>query len=220
MIQNHYGPIIAKKALELEAIKLNVKVPFTWASGYRMPIYNDNRRLLNDATTRRTIAEGFKNLIEQLKIDVDNIAGTATAGIPHATTLADLLGKPLSYVRSSGKSHGLGNVIEGLGSDGSYQNQNVLLIEDLISTGGSSIRALDAIREADGVVSYCLAIFTYSLKASLDAFSTLTPPCTLVTLLSYDELVATALRSGYVDSNDAKELEKWKADPFKWGEGR
>ncbi len=220
VIQNHYGPMIAKKALELEAIKLNVKVPFKWASGYNMPIYNDNRRLLSDAPTRRLIAEGFKELIETLKIDVDNIAGTATAGIPHATTLADLLNKPLSYVRSSGKSHGLKNLIEGLGSDGSYHNQNVLLIEDLISTGGSSIKALEAIRSSEGVVKYCLAIFTYSLKASLDAFSTLNPSCTLVTLLSYDELVATAQRSGYVDSNDVLELEKWKADPFKWGEGR
>lgn len=218
-IRELYGSKIALRALQLEAIKLNVKDPFLWASGYRMPIYNDNRRLLASAEVRQTIAEGFSEIIGALEIDVDNIAGTSTAGIPHATTLADLINKPLSYVRSSEKDHGLHNVIEGLGSDGSYHHQKVVLIEDLFSTGGSSIKAINAIRAAEGEINYCLAIFTYGLKASIDAFNNLTPLCIPITLLDYESLVATALEEGYVKEEEAKILAKWKEDPFNWAKG-
>lgn len=216
-VQKKYGPLLAKRALELEAIRLSVEHPFQWASGYWMPIYNDNRRLLADAKARTLIADGFIACLEALEIVFDNIAGTATAGIPHATTLADRLGAPLSYVRSSGKGHGLKNLIEGLSSDGSYHGAKVVLIEDLISTGGSSIKAIQAIRDADGVVSYCLAIFTYGLQSSLEAFASLDPLCTPITLLNYDTMVATAQESGYVDSNGAELLAQWRLDPFDWG---
>jgi orotate phosphoribosyltransferase len=215
---NSISEKIALKALEMEAIKLNVKEPFTWASGYKMPIYNDNRRLLADSSARSLVAEGFATLIEQHRLEFDEIAGTATAGIPHATTLADLLKKPLSYVRSSEKGHGLKNLIEGLDSSGSYHESKVLLIEDLISTGGSSIKAINAIREADGIIDTILAIFTYNLPASIDNFNKLEPKCTLYTLLDYDQLVATALRTGYVNKEEETLLKEWKTDPFGWGD--
>lgn len=212
-----YGPKIATKALEMEAIRLSPEEPFQWASGYRMPIYNDNRRLLADCTARALVAEAFAAIVEKLPFVFDNIAGTATAGIPHATTLADRLGKPLSYVRSSGKDHGLKNLIEGLGADGSYHGQKVLLIEDLISTGGSSIKAVQAVREAQGDIAYCLAIFTYGLQTSVEAFSSLTPQCSAITLLDYEVMVATARSTGYVDDNGAELLRQWRMDPFGWG---
>jgi orotate phosphoribosyltransferase len=217
VIRDTYGVRIARKALEMEAISLKPQEPYQWASGYRMPIYNDNRRLLADPGARELVAEAFAALIGALSIEVDDIAGTATAGIPHATTLADLLGKPLSYVRSSGKDHGLKNQIEGLDASGSYHRRRVLLIEDLISTGGSSIKAVQAIREAQGEVSYCLAIFTYGMQASVDAFAALDPACTPLALLDYDTMVATALATGYVDDEGARLLSQWRRDPFGWG---
>lgn len=217
-IQREYGSQLAQRALELEAIKLSPGAPFQWASGYWMPIYNDNRRLLVDHEVRSLVAQGFEALIKALNLEVDNIAGTATAGIPHATTLADRLQKPLSYVRSSGKGHGLRNLIEGLPPHGSYKQAKVVLIEDLISTGGSSIRAVEAIRESEGEVSTCLAIFTYGLEASQKAFSALDPVCNLVTLFDYHLLIATAEAIGYVNQEEGKLLKEWRVDPFGWGE--
>ncbi|PKL28735.1 MAG: orotate phosphoribosyltransferase [Spirochaetae bacterium HGW-Spirochaetae-2] len=216
-VQKEFGPRIAKEALYMGAIKLSPNDPFLWASGYRMPIYNDNRRLLADAKARALIAEGLAAIAEALEIPFDSIAGTATAGIPHATTLADKLEKPLCYVRAWGKDHGLKNLIEGLGSDGSFHGQRVLLIEDLISTGGSSVKAVQSIRQADGLVAYCLAIFTYGLEASVQSFAALEPQCRPIALLDYDTMVATALATGYVDGNGAELLNQWRRNPFRWG---
>ena len=217
-ITDHYGPLLAKQALELGAIRLRPEDPFSWASGFRMPIYNDNRQLLALPKARSLVAEAFSEMVKALAFDPDNIAGTATAGIPHATTLADRLLKPLSYVRSSGKDHGLHQQIEGLGPSGNYEGAKVLLIEDLISTGGSSIKAVEAIISAGGVCPYTLAIFTYGLQASVDAFASLDPSCTFHTILEYDSMVATALDSGYVDESGAALLNQWRSDPFGWGE--
>ncbi|HKL59031.1 MAG TPA: orotate phosphoribosyltransferase [Sphaerochaeta sp.] len=217
-ITDHYGPLLAKQALELGAIRLRPEDPFSWASGFRMPIYNDNRQLLALPKARSLVAEAFSEMMKALAFDPDNIAGTATAGIPHATTLADRLLKPLSYVRSSGKDHGLHQQIEGLGPSGNYEGAKVLLIEDLISTGGSSIKAVEAIISAGGVCPYTLAIFTYGLQASVDAFASLDPACTFHTILEYDSMVATALDSGYVDESGAALLNQWRSDPFGWGE--
>ncbi|WP_319758306.1 orotate phosphoribosyltransferase [uncultured Sphaerochaeta sp.] len=217
-ITNHYGPILAKKALELGAIRLQVQDPFTWASGYRMPIYNDNRRLLAESGARRLVSEAFAAMLESLDFNPDNIAGTATAGIPHATTLADRLEKPMSYVRSSGKDHGLGQQIEGLGQKGTYAGAKVLLIEDLISTGGSSIKAVQAIAKAEGVCPYTLAIFTYGFATANEAFASLDPACTFFTILDYDVMVASAQETGYVNSEEARLLTSWREDPFGWGE--
>ncbi len=217
-VTNHYGPLLASMALDLGAIKLQVQQPFTWASGYRMPIYNDNRRLLASAKARSLVCDAFSEMLDCLAFDADNIAGTATAGIPHATTLADRLGKPLSYVRSSGKDHGLGQQIEGLGQSGSYEGARVLLIEDLISTGGSSIKAVEAIVKAGGVCPYTLAIFTYGFDAAVKAFEALDPAATFHTILDYDVMVDSALKTGYVNDGEARLLSQWREDPFGWGE--
>lgn len=209
---------LTKIALESGAIKLQALNPFKWASGYYMPIYNDNRTLLAYPEARSLICEGFKYLIEQNKIIFDNIAGTATAGIPHATTLADNLQKSLSYVRSGGKDHGLGRQIEGLGKAENYGGKSVLLIEDLVSTGKSSIAAVQAIRDSDGKVPYCLAIFTYGLKKAEDAFNSLSPQCSLFTLLDYDYVISRAEKINYINEEEAKILNTWRNDPFGWGE--
>ena len=125
-ITGYYGPLLAKGAFELGAIRLSPSDPFTWASGYRMPIYNDNRQFLAMPKYRALIRDAFADMLSSLGVNPDNIAGTATAGIPHATSLADMLYKPLTYVRSSSKDHGLGHQIEGLGRNGSYEGKNVL----------------------------------------------------------------------------------------------
>ncbi|MCF7934220.1 MAG: orotate phosphoribosyltransferase [Spirochaetia bacterium] len=216
-IQNETGVELARKAFEIGALRLNTSDPFQWASGYRMPIYNDNRQLLQDAEVRSMIARGFADLMKAMGISPDGIAGTATAGIPHATTLADLLGLPLTYVRSSSKGHGLKNMIEGLGPDKDYEGRTILLIEDLISTGGSSIKAVEAIREANGRVPACLAIFTYGLQAADENFSSLQPSCTPVTILTYDLMIEAATAAGYIDQNGAAALQQWRRDPFGWG---
>lgn len=219
-ITQYYGPQLAKAAFELGAIRLNTKDPFTWASGYRMPIYNDNRQFLVKASYRALICDAFADMVEALKFNVQNVAGTATAGIPHATPLADRLQKPLSYVRSSSKDHGLGHQIEGLGANGSYENANVLLIEDLISTGSSSIKAVDAIVKANGNCPYCFAIFTYGLDKSTESFAQLDPVCTPYSILSYPVMLETAKKVGYVNEEDVKALEAWRESPFTWGEER
>ncbi|MGE4583736.1 MAG: orotate phosphoribosyltransferase [Sphaerochaeta sp.] len=217
-ITNEYGPRLAQQALSLGAIRLQVQNPFTWASGYRMPIYNDNRRLLAQPQARALIAEAFEAMLKSLDFDPENIAGTATAGIPHATTLADRLSKPLSYVRSAGKDHGLGQQIEGLGQSGSYEGARVLLVEDLISTGGSSIKAVQAVVQAGGICPYTLAIFTYGFETARSAFSALDPACNFHTILDYDVMVRSAEKQGYISSEDAVLLRTWREDPFGWGE--
>lgn len=217
-ITEYYGPILAKGAFELGAIKLSPAKPFTWASGYRMPIYNDNRMFLSSPKYRALIRDAFADMLAATGEKCDNIAGTATAGIPHATSLADMLYKPLSYVRSSSKDHGLGHQIEGLGKDGSYHGDTVCLIEDLISTGKSSIAAVKAIVDADGLVPYCLAIFTYGLDAASQAFAALDPSCEAYTILSYPVMVKTAQEVGYITDDEAKMLHSWREDPFGWGE--
>ncbi|MGD1823325.1 MAG: orotate phosphoribosyltransferase [Pleomorphochaeta sp.] len=219
-IKSEYANKLVDIALELGAIKLQVKDPFTWASGYRMPIYNDNRRLLQSPEARLLIASAFEKMAKALDFDPDNIAGTATAGIPHATTLADKMGKSLSYVRSSSKDHGLNQKIEGLGNSKSYEGKKVLLIEDLISTGGSSINAVKAIVETNGVCPYTLAIFTYGLDASLKAFDSLDPKCEAFTILDYDTMIKRAVEIKYINEEEAKDLREWREDPFSWGINR
>ncbi len=217
-ITEYYGPILAKGAFELGAIRLSTDNPFTWVSGYRMPIYNDNRQFLAKPKYRALIRDAFADILDSMDVQIDNIAGTATAGIPHATSLADMIYKPLSYVRSSSKDHGLGHQIEGLGQSGSYDGKHVLLIEDLISTGSSSLKAVEAIRNAGGVCDLCLAIFTYGFKTAEDAFAA--QSCEFHTILSYDVMVRTAEKTGYISGEAAAALHEWREDPFGWGEKR
>jgi len=203
---------LSKMALESGAIRFNPEKPFTWASGYKMPIYNDNRLLLGKAQYRAFISQLFIKLLEDFSQHIDVIAGTATAGIPHATTLADKLNKPLIYVRSTAKSHGMGNQIEGPLTPG----KNVILIEDLISTGGSAINAVNAIRKAGGIVDYCLCIFSYGFSEARKKFDEIN--CQYHTLLSFPALLEEARTMGSLSNDQIKSLKAWHKAPFKWAE--
>lgn len=202
---------LAKISLEIGAIKINPQKPFTWASGYRMPLYNDNRMLLGNADHRTLIAEGMKALIEKEDVRVDTIAGVATAGIPHATSLANLIKLPLVYVRSSPKEHGMKNQVEGILKPG----QAVVVVEDLISTGGSALKAVDTVREAGGVVEHCLGIFGYGFPEAEKRFEK--SRCRLHTLLNLDSLLQLAVKEGYIASEERQVVDTWRQNPFEWG---
>ena len=207
-----------KTILDIGALKLNTKEPFLWASGYYMPVYNDNRIFLKEKRYRFMIADAFISIMEENNIKADVIAGTSTAGIPHATTLADKLDLPLTYVRSKPKAHGLMNRIEGLPADKGYEGKKVVLIEDLVSTGGSSIEAVKAIREADGEIEYCLSICNYGLDKGAENFASLDPVCRTISIITYDELIREAERTGYISNKDLESLREWRKAPFEWGE--
>ena len=202
---------IAKTSIETGAIQLNPETPFLWASGCRMPIYNDNRLLLGNSQHRQLIAEGFNDIITSKEIEVDVIAGTATAGIPPATSLANLLETPLIYVRTQPKEHGMKNQIEGV----LRQNQNVIVIEDLISTGGSALKAVAAIREAGGKVDHCLSIFSYGFSKAIEQFKN--ARCQLHHLLNFEELILLARENKSVSTEQFSLLKSWHSDPFNWG---
>jgi orotate phosphoribosyltransferase len=205
---------LAKMALESGAIRLSPEKPFTWASGYKMPIYNDNRLLLGKAEYRSFISQIFSKFSEASVNKADVIAGTATAGIPHATTLADRLGKPLIYVRAATKSHGMGNQIEGSLTSG----QNVLLIEDLISTGGSAINAVNAIRNAGGIVNNCFCIFSYGFNEARNRFDEIN--CQYHTILTFPDLLKEARSMQMLPNDQIESLRIWHKEPFKWAENK
>ena len=166
--------------------------------------------------SRSLIAEAFEATLDALAFDLTASLEQQLPAFPcHHLGRPSAL--PLSYVRSAGKDHGLHNLIEGLGSDGSYHGQRILLIEDLISTGGSSVKAVQAIIAAGGNVPYCLAIFSYGFSAATEAFSAIRPVCEPIALLEYDTLVAVARSAGYVDDAGAALLSAWRTDPFGWG---
>jgi len=209
---------IAKNGLDLKAIKLSLDNPFVWASGFQIPIYNDNRMFLQDSLYRKKIASAFESIIEKEGIKFDIIAGTSTAGIPYATTLADRFHTPLIYVRDKPKDHGLKNQIEGIDAESDLQGKEVVLIEDLVSTGGSSARAVQAIRDANGECNHCLSIFDYGLDKAIQAFNSLNPKCEVHPILTYNHLLKIAKDAGYIDKSQAKMLAEWREDPFRWGE--
>ena len=214
---------IALRGLELGAIKLSPDDPFTWASGYRMPIYNDNRMFLFNAHDRDYIIDAFNILMDKTSMDeglsIDTIAGTSTAGIPWGAFLSDLWwGLNFVYVRDKPKDHGLRNQIEGIDSNSDLRGHSVALIEDLISTGGSSARAVQAIRDAQGECNYCFSIFDYGLDKAREAFDALNPSCTTKSLLTYDTLLRVAKDRGYINPKQEGMLEEWRIDPFRWGE--
>jgi len=183
-----------------------------------MPIYNDNRMFLASPKYRELILNAFENLLKTEGISFDIIAGTSTSGIPPATTLADSLQKPLIYVRDKPKGHGLRNQIEGIDAESDLEGKEVILIEDLISTGGSSARAVQAIRDANGVCKYCISIFSYGLGKANNAFEKLDEPCEVISLLDYDTLLKTAKQEEYINQNQTEMLAEWRRDPFNWGE--
>ena len=212
MIQNNFAEKLARISLEIGAIKFSPDQPFIWASGYKMPIYNDNRLLLGSAGHRALITQGFQDLLKKCASKVEVIAGTATAGIPHATTLADLLQLPLIYVRSAAKTHGMGNRIEGP----LRQNQQVLVIEDLVSTGESAANAVTAIREAGGIVNHCFSIFSYGLTEATDKFKSIS--CEIHSILDFSALLKVALFTQNLTTSDIETIRSWQKAPFKWAE--
>jgi orotate phosphoribosyltransferase len=212
------GRRIAEQGLGIGAIKLRPEDPFQWASGYRMPIYNDNRMFLFYPELRRTIAQGLAGIIEDEGIDPEVVAGTATAGIPHGALLADLMSLPYIYIRDKPKAHGLRNRIEGLDAESDLGGRRVVVIEDLISTGGSSARAVEAVREARGDCGWCLSIFSYGLDPAADAFGALDPPCDFRSILTFPVLLEVAQSGGFLSPDQIALLAEWRKDPFGWGE--
>ncbi len=214
------GKLIAQAGLEIEAIKLRPDNPFQWASGSRMPIYNDNRMFLYHPEHRRMITDGFEALIKNEAVDYEIVAGTSTAGIPHGLSLADRLNTPFIYIRDKPKGHGLKNRIEGIDAEKDLEGKKVIVIEDLISTGGSSARAVQAVRDAHGDCDYCLSIFNYGLDKAVEAFDSLDPKCNVRSLLTYDLLLEVAKDTGYLTDDQIEVLREWRKDPFGWGEKR
>ncbi|WP_025951031.1 orotate phosphoribosyltransferase [Geobacillus thermocatenulatus] len=202
---------IAAKLLEIGAVALQPNEPFTWSSGLKSPIYCDNRLTLAYPDVRRTIADGLAELIRTQFPEADLIAGTATAGIPHAAWVSERLGLPMCYVRSQAKAHGKGKQIEGKAEPG----QRVVVIEDLISTGGSSLAAVRALKEAGCDVLGVAAIFTYGLEKAKQAFAKENLPA--YTLTDYNTLIETAVRLGAVSEHDLATLRKWRENPEEWG---
>jgi orotate phosphoribosyltransferase len=202
---------IAEYLLQIKAIKLQPSNPFTWASGWKSPIYCDNRKTLSFPEVRSYIRDSFAELIGKIYPDTGMIAGVATGAISHGALVADKLGLPFIYVRSGAKEHGLGNQIEGYYQEG----QKIVVIEDLISTGGSSLNAVKVLREAGCEVLGMAAIFTYEFKKASDGF--MAEKCTLDTLCNYSVLIETAVKTGYITENDVETLKKWRVDPSKWG---
>lgn len=202
---------IAEFLLQIKAIKLNVKKPFTWASGWKSPIYCDNRITLSYPTIRNYIRQQFVDIISEEFGDIDVVAGVATGGIPHGVLVAQDLGLPFAYVRDSKKDHGLSKRIEGIIESG----QSVIMIEDLVSTGGSSMRALEAVQETGASIKALLSIFTYGFKVAEDRCRD--SKCNFYTLSNYDHLLTQAVQDGYIREEDLMVLEKWREDPENWG---
>ncbi|MCM3767984.1 orotate phosphoribosyltransferase [Neobacillus niacini] len=202
--------LIAEKLLEMNAVALRPQEPFTWTSGLRSPIYCDNRLTLSYPEVRRQIAKGLQTLIHDNFAGVEAIAGTATAGIPHAAWVSELMDLPMCYVRSKAKGHGKGNQIEGKVERG----QKVVVVEDLISTGGSVITAVQALREAGCDVLGVVSIFTYGLEKGKTAFGE--ESIVSHSLTDFPALVETAIEKGYISQADEESLLAWSADPSEW----
>ncbi len=205
-----YSKKTAEFLLQINAIKLQPSNPFTWASGWKSPIYCDNRKTLSFPEVRSFIRDSFSSLVKELYPETQLIAGVATGAIAHGALVADKLGLPFVYVRSGAKEHGLGNQIEGYFEP----SQKVVVIEDLISTGGSSLNAVRSLREAGCTVLGMVAIFTYEFKKASDAFAT--ENCSLNTLSNYSVLIDTAMSSGYIGQAEVETLKKWRLDPANW----
>lgn len=202
---------VAEYLLQIKAIKLDIANPFTWTSGKRSPIYCDNRKTLSYPKIRTYIRQEFVNIINEEFASVDVIAGVATAGIPHGVLVAQDLGLPFVYVRSSQKKHGLENTIEGVIESG----QSVVIVEDLVSTGKSSLNVANVLRDAGCEVKGMVAIFSYGLKEAIDSFKK--AKVSLITLTDYDTLIQQAVEGSYIKNGDIQSLALWRQDPDTWG---
>ena len=194
--------LVAERLLKIKAVKLQPANPFTWASGWKSPIYNDNRKTLSYPEIRSFIKLELARTISEKYENADAIAGVATGAIAQGALVADLLGLPFVYIRSTPKDHGLENLIEGELKPGS----KVVIVEDLVSTGGSSLKAVQAVR--------MVAIFTYGFPVAVEAFKE--AKVTLTTLSNYDAVLEEALRTDYIDESEIAVLQEWRKDPANW----
>ncbi len=205
---------LASFLLQIKAIKLNPANPFTWASGLKSPIYCDNRVTLSYPQVRTFIREGFVKMCLDKFGKPDVIAGVATGGIPQGALVAQELGLPFVYVRSEKKSHGMNNQIEGIINSG----QSVVIIEDLVSTGKSSLNAVEALREKGAIIKGMLAIFTYGMDVAAENFKN--NKCELFTLTNYNALIQKAAEERYIREDDLTSLMEWKNNPQAWSDAR
>ena len=207
---NTLEKIFAEKLLNIKAIKLQPENPFTWASGWKSPFYCDNRKTLSFTDLRTFVKTELARLLVENFPDVDAVAGVATGAIPQGALVADLLNKPFVYVRSKPKDHGLENLIEGELAPGS----KVVVIEDLISTGGSSLKAVEAIRKSGSEVVGMIASYTYGFPIAEQAFKDAN--VRLLTLTNYEAVLEVALESGYITKDQVPMLNEWRRDPANW----
>ncbi|MES2588349.1 MAG: orotate phosphoribosyltransferase [Bacteroidota bacterium] len=201
---------LAEFLLQIKAIKLQPASPFTWASGWKSPIYCDNRKTLSFPKVRTYIRQSFSEMINEKFGKPDLIAGVATGGIAHGVLVAQELGIPFVYVRSTPKAHGLGNQIEGYFEE----NQTVVVVEDLISTGGSSLEAVKALRDAGLNVKGLAAIFTYGFEEAKNNFKKV--KCEFETLTNYEFLMEQAVKKKYINEADVESLKEWNKNPSEW----
>lgn len=202
---------VAEKLLQIQAVKLSPAKPFTWASGWKSPIYCDNRKILSFPYIRDYIKSELCNVVFETFPDAAVIAGVATAGIPHGAMVADQLKLPFIYVRSKPKEHGMGNQIEGVLQEG----QPVVVVEDLISTGKSSLEAVEAIRAAGGQVMGMVSIFNYGFDIAVKAFEKAGVPYR--SLSNYGALIELAVEKGLVSGAEQETLAAWRTGPEVWG---
>jgi orotate phosphoribosyltransferase len=210
IVNNDKALKVAEFLLQVKAVKLQPNAPFTWASGWNSPIYCDNRITLSYPNIRTFIRQSYSESIIECFGKPDVIAGVATGGIPQGALIAQELGLPFIYVRSSAKEHGMGNQVEGHFEKG----QKVVVIEDLISTGGSSIKAIEALKSAGLDVKGLVATFTYGFKIADEKFREAN--CPYVTLTNYDFLIEEALQKEYITESDLQSLREWKDQPETW----
>jgi orotate phosphoribosyltransferase len=203
--------IVAKQLLDIKAVKLNPENPFTWASGWKSPIYCDNRKVLSYPAARKVVYEAFVEIIKKNFKDVEVIAGVATGAIAYGMMVAEVLGLPFVYVRPKPKDHGTGAQVEG----DLPPKARVVVVEDLISTGGSSLAAVDALHKADANVLGMVAIFSYNFIKSIRAFENANVE--LHTLSHYEALLEKAVEENYIKAEDLKVLKEWRINPEIWG---
>lgn len=203
---------VAEFLLQIKAIKLMPSDPFQWASGWKSPIYCDNRKTLSYPKIRTFIRQELVHRITDAYGKPDVIVGVATAGIPQGALIAQELGVAFAYVRSESKTHGMQNRIEGVVEQG----QSVVVIEDLVSTGSSSLSAVKALREAGCEIKGMAAIFTYGFDVAVNQFKAAN--CPLITLTDYNTLITQALESGYISVDDLESLRDWRQNPAEWGQ--
>lgn len=208
---NNSSKDLSKYLLQIKAIQLNVQNPFTWASGWQSPIYCDNRIILSYPQVRDFVKDQLVGIIkEKFYPEVNCIAGVATAGIPHAAMIADALGLPMVYVRSQPKGHGMKNTIEGRLPD----NAKVVVIEDVVSTGKSSLKAVDDLRKVGASIVGMAAIYTYNFQLAVDRFKE--ENVVLHTVTNYSDAISVAVDAGYVSGEYAQTLAAWRKDPANW----